>query len=163
ELLLDEVDGRRALRPVRRGDGEDVRIALTVGGGGAAEARRRAGDPILGELRGERVDVGRAVGRHRLGALLLVTLIRLDYGRYVVRTLVCVFYLVRFELVSLYSPLGVHERDVIMKPGAQDRADDLGGARAVALHADDDLALRLLGGRRRCQHAARRQYQRRRN
>src|SRR5215831_17579708 len=46
ELLLHEVHRRRALRPVRGGDGEDVGIADAVGRGRAAEARGGAGDPV---------------------------------------------------------------------------------------------------------------------
>ena len=142
ELLLGEVDGRGALRPVRGRDGEDVRIADAVGGGGAAEARRGAGDLVFRQLRGERVDLRRAVDGHGDGALLLVALVGLD-GR---RHLVLVVDLERLDLAPLDPALAVHEREVVVHPGTEDSAHDLGRPRPIALHADDDL---VLGRRRR--------------
>ena len=159
ELLLREIDAGRSLRPVRRGDREDVGILYAVGGGGAAEARRRAGNAIFGQLRRQRVDVRRAVDGHRHGAFLLVALVGLD----TLRHFVLVVDLQRVDLVALDATLRIHQRDVVVEAGAQDRAHDLGGPRPITLHADDDLALGLCVGRRAGEQAARRQHQRHRN
>src|SRR5262245_49717437 len=108
ELLLGEVDGRRALRPVGGGDGEDVRVARAVGGGGAAEAGRRPRDAILGQPRRQRIDVRRAIDVDADRALLLVSLVGLNPGGH----LVLVVDLDRPELVTVDATLGVHEGDV---------------------------------------------------
>src|SRR4030095_11889346 len=84
ELLLDEVHRRRALRPVGGGDGEDVGVPNPVGGGGAAEAGGGAGNAILRQLGGERIDVRGAIHVDGHGAFLLVALVRLHPGRYLV-------------------------------------------------------------------------------
>ena len=157
ELLLHEVHRRRALRPVGGGNREDIRVPLTVGGGGAPEARRGAGNPILCQPLGERVDLGRAVDGDGHGAFLLVALVGLHGRRY----LVFVVDLQSPDLVALDPALAVHEGDVVVEAGAQDRSDDLRRSGPVALHTDDDLALRLgVGGSAR-EQAARRHDQRR--
>ena len=108
ELLLDEVHRRRALRPVRRGDREDVRVAHAVGRRGGAEARRRPGDAVLGELLRQRVDVRRAVNADHHGAFLLVPLVRL----HALRHLVLVVDFVGPDLIALDPALGVDQVDV---------------------------------------------------
>src|SRR5262249_61330139 len=115
----------------------------TVGGGGAAEARRGAGDAVFRQLGGQRIDVRGAVDGHRDSAFLLVALVGLDAGRY----FVLVIDLDRLDRVALDTALGVHERDVVVQARAQHRAHDLGRAGSIALHADDDFALGRLGRR----------------
>ena len=100
-------------------------IAHAVGGGGAAEARRGAGDPVFRQLGRERVDLRRAVDGHGHGAFLLVALVGLD-GR---RHLVLVVDLEGLDLVPLDPALGVHEGDVVVEARAEDGAHDLGRAR----------------------------------
>ena len=144
ELLLHEVHRGRCLRPVRGGDGEDVGIADAVGSGGATEARGGAGDPIFRQLRRERIDVRRAVDGDGHRAFLLVALVGLHARRH----LVLVVDLQRLDLVALDPALGVDQRDVVVEARAEDRPHDLGRPRPIALHADDDVGLRLgVGGR----------------
>ena len=154
QLLLGEVHRGRRLRPVRRGDREDIRIALSVGGGGAAEARRRARDAVLRELRGERVDMRRAVDGDADRPFLLVALVRLDARR----DLVLVVDLDRLDLVPFDPALAVHEGDVVVETRAEHRADDLRRTGTVALDADDDLGLGL-GVGLHDEQTARRQHQ----
>src|SRR5207247_10766225 len=61
ELVLDELHGRSGLRPVRRGDRKDVWVSAAVGGGGLSEAGWGAGEPVLRQVLGERVDMPGAV------------------------------------------------------------------------------------------------------
>ena len=151
ELFLGELDGRRALRPVGGGDGEDVGIPRPVGGGGAAESRRRPRDAIFRELRRERIDVRRAVDGDGHRAFLLVALVGLHARRH----LVLVVDLQRLDLVALDPALGVDQRDVVVETRAEDRPHDLGRPRPIALHADDDVGLRLGVGGRGAHEAAR--------
>ena len=85
----------------------------------------------------------RAVDGHGDGAFLLVALV----GLHALRHLVLVVDLDGLDLVAVDAALGVDQCDVVVEARAQDRAHDLGGPGAVALHADDDVGL-ALGHRR---------------
>src|SRR5215469_5726896 len=50
QFVLNEVERGRALRPIGRGDGEEVREAVAVGRSRNAKSRRRAGDFVLLQL-----------------------------------------------------------------------------------------------------------------
>ena len=152
QLLLGEGDGGRALRPVAGGDREDVGVALAVGGGGRAEARRGAEDLVLLELLGEGGGLRRAVDAFQHRAFLLEALVRL-HGR---RHLVLVIDLDHADLVALDAALAVQQRDVVVIAGAQEHADGLGRAGAVALQAEHQLLVLRDGGACRQRQARRR-------
>ena len=103
QLLLGEVDGGRALRPVAGGDREQIGVALAVGGRGRAEARRGAEDLVLLELLGQRRGLRRAVDALEHRAFLLEALVRLHRRRH----LVLVVDLDDLDLVALDAALAV--------------------------------------------------------
>jgi hypothetical protein len=142
ELVLDELDRRRALRPVGRGDREQIGVARTIGGGGNSEAGRRRRNVILFKPLVQRDGLRRAVQRHQDGALLLLPLI----GLYRVRHLVAVVDLVVLDLVPVDPALRVDQIEIIMHRRAQHRADDLRRAGAVALDADCQRLVLRPGG-----------------
>ena len=140
--FLAKATAAARLRPVAGRDREDVGIALAVGGRGRAEARRGAEDLVLLELLGQRRGLRRAVEALEHRAFLLEALVRL-HGR---RHLVLVVDLEHADLVALDAALAVHERDVVVIAGAEEHADGLRGAGAVALQAEHELLLLRDGG-----------------
>jgi hypothetical protein len=137
EPLLGELDRGRGLRPVARGEREEVGVTFAVGRGGRAEARRCPEDLVLLELLGEGRRLRRAVEAVQHGAFLLEALVRLHRRRH----LVFVVDLDDTDLVALHAPLAVQQADVVVIAWAQEQADRLGRAGPVALQTDDDLLL----------------------
>ena len=84
QLILGELDRRRALRPIGRGDREQIGIAGAVGRRRDAEAGRGRRHLVLLEPLVQRHGLRRAVERHHHGAHLLLPLVGLDRRRHLV-------------------------------------------------------------------------------
>jgi len=97
KLVLDELDRRCALGPIRRGDREDIGIARPIGCRRGAEAGRRARNLILGQPLRQRLRLRRPVEHDRDRTFGLLSLIGLDRRRH----LVLVVDLVPFDPVAL--------------------------------------------------------------
>ena len=137
QLLLDELDRGGALRPVRGGDREDVRVACSVGRGRGTEARRGAGDTVFGQFLRQRLDLRRAVDHDRDRTVTLEEFVALHRRR----DLVLVVDLARDDLVSLDPALRVDQVHVVLNGGTQVDAHDLRRTGAVALVAYQHLLL----------------------
>ena len=135
--LFREGHGGARLRPVAGRDREGVGIALAVGRGGGAEARRRAEDLVLFQLLVEGRGLRRAVQALDHGAFLLEALVRFDRRRH----LVLVVDLEDLDLVALDAALAVDQGDVVLVARAQHGADVRRRPGAIALQAEDDLLL----------------------
>src|SRR6516165_11839582 len=78
ELIFDELNRRRALSPISRGDGEEIWIARTVGRSCGAKTRRGAGDFVLVQLLRQRLSLWCSINHDRYGAFRLLTSVGLD-------------------------------------------------------------------------------------
>src|SRR6266436_6584637 len=137
QFVLDELDGPGALRPVSRGNREEVGIALAVGRGGDAEAGRGARDLVFFQFLVERLDLRRTEDHDRSGAFALLALIGLDRRRH----LVFVVDLHVFDLIALDPALRIDQVVIVLDRRAYDHAVDLRRPGAVAHAADHDLLL----------------------
>ncbi len=136
QLVLDELYGCGALRPVGRRHREQVRIARPVGRRRDAEPGRGRRDLVFFQPLVERHRHRRAVQGHQHRAFLLVALISFDRGR----DLVLVVDLVDLELVPLNPAAGIDQVVIIVHRRAQHDTGDLRRTGAVALHPDHHFA-----------------------
>src|SRR6266478_6225269 len=137
ELLLDELDGRGALRPIGRSYREQIRKTLTVGRGGNAKTRRGAGDLVLAQLLVQRLNLWRAVDHDRSRTFPLLALIGLNRRRHFV--LVVDFQV--FDLIALDPALRIDQVIIVLECRANPRAVDLRRPGAVAHPANDHFLL----------------------
>ena len=151
-LVLDVLHRCRRLRPIRGGYREDVRKTLAVRRIGAPEARRQTRNLVFHVPRRQRVDDRRAVIHRRHAAFALDAFVSLDAAI----DLVGVLHLDVAHRMPVDAALLVDQLDVVVGAGAQQRADELRRAGAVALAAHDDLIgagrRQPSGAEQQCQH-----------
>src|SRR5271167_3542033 len=110
KLVFDKLDRRCALRPIGRGNWEEIRIARTVGRSCGAEAWGGARYLVLVQFLRQRLRLRRPVEHDRDCAFSLLTLIGLDCWRYLVFDVD----FIGFDPVAFDATPQVYQIDVVL-------------------------------------------------
>src|SRR6516164_3221420 len=128
ELVFDELNHRRALRPICRGNREEIRIAQTVGRSCGAITRRGARYLVFIQFLRQRLSRRCPPKHDRHRAFSLLTLIGLDCRRYLVFDVD----FITFDTVAFDTTPPVYQIDVVLVGRTDVDANDLRRSGTVA-------------------------------